>query len=421
MVHQRLEKNERTSLDMSGSGSAFHAPLENDHSPHDALNASIKTPLPVHIASHEADDTKRQLGNQLRHERSNVAIDVNDSTKHQSQSASHSAGTNNDDHTESGPAHFHDEAAEVYSPNPITLADLDPVSRSLQARYWGLIADTDLARCDICSSAGHLPRQCPSRKCKHCHTIDVHFAAACPLVQLCTRCRSRGHAAASCPSKLARSAADGFTCGICGGPHKDELCSHLWRTFTPAASGAPQRLRTVDDVRVSCYECGAAGHWGDDCLSRPRAKISQCNTFSAAFASQFFAAVNEPPARQQQQPQQQQNRHPSSNGFSIRGRGIAASSFPRNTNARTAADGDDPTDDEVSAFYGRRVDRAPQRGGIQIAYRAPLAAQQHQQRPARRVEPQMAFGPPAQYDNGARRGYQAPLPDERSWRPRPPV
>lgn len=332
---------------------------------------------------------------------------------------------NDDNGPHSKPAQF-DGGADSCPSKPVTLADLEPLPRSLQARYWGLFADNDLVRCDTCSRSGHLTPQCPSRVCKHCRKIDAHFSAACPLVRLCTKCRSRGHAALSCPSKLARSAADGFTCGICGGPHRDELCSWLWRTFTPAGL-SPLLLRTVNDMRVSCYECGAAGHWGDDCLSRPRAKISQCDTFSTAFASQF-SSISAPPKPPQQQ---QQNRRAGTNGFSIRGRsGGTASLHPRNGKApRTDANFNDSSGDEARAFYGGRVDRAPQRGGIQIAYRAPIAAQQQQPpargaaepRPLRRTEPQMAFGPPAHYDNGVRKGYQPPLPDERPWRPRPPV
>lgn len=285
------------------------------------------------------------------------------------------------------------------SSDPITLKALDPSQRDLQTRYWGLTSDDAPAICPTCAKPGHLATTCPSRTCTHCGAIDVHFSRACPSIQPCSKCHAQGHTAATCPSKLARSAADGFICTICHGAHKESACCWLWRTFKPHNLGPA--LRKIAHMPVSCYECGARGHWGDDCPARRRGRRTTSDIFSAAYAAHFLATPP-PPAL------------PGDAGFHILGRGDRGAQ-----QARDRRNGDEPSDDDdddddtsAAAFYGRKVDRAPPRAGIQINY-AGRGAEQQVPMPSRRAEPQMAFGPPARYGNEERGGgarFQPPLP-----------
>lgn len=168
---------------------------------------------------------------------------------------------------------------------PIRMKHLSLDARALQTRYWGLTDDDAMVRCPVCSRYGHYTDTCRSRTCKHCGVEDGHFASACPTFKKCSRCRERGHNVSECPSKLARSTADGLICDLCEGPHAEDKCSWIWRTFHPEDLSA---IWKVDQMITACYECGAHSHFGDDCGRKPRDKIPNSDVFSAKFANQFL-------------------------------------------------------------------------------------------------------------------------------------
>jgi len=212
----------------------------------------------------------------------------------------------------------------------IRLKHISNNEREFQTRYWGIASDDDLVRCSMCSTEGHMIDNCPSRVCKHCGVSWSHFSGACPSMQhlrKCCKCRERGHTIEQCTSKLFRSVGDGFSCDICTGNHVEEECSWIWRTFKPDEA---KGLRKVDNLIISCYECGSSQHWGDDCLSRERSKPIHCNTFSSSFANLFSRTPV--------------TRANAKDGISIRGR------------AQQTAIQSDRDLGELSNFYGKKVD-----------------------------------------------------------------
>lgn len=231
-------------------------------------------------------------------------------------------------------------------------------------RYWGKERDSDLARCSMCSRDGHTANACPSRTCKHCSAVNEHFSSACPSVLKCQKCKERGHNISECTSKLSRSLADGFICDICSGPHVEEKCSWVWRSFKPDES----KIRKADRLIVSCYECGSSQHWGDDCLTRPKKKTSNCDTFSARFANQFVRPTAAAPT---------------ANGINIRGRA-----------QRTVFPDVAPLDDS-SNFYGRKVEtRQPPRQNINVSIAGFRAGGQPQAQSYNNVRPPDHFRAP---------------------------
>ena len=170
-----------------------------------------------------------------------------------------------------------------------TISQLNHEERVLQLRYWGLSEDTDTPRCTICALEGHISRYCPSLKCAKCNASQEHSSDACPTYQVCTKCRERGHRKEDCPAKLARTSADGFICHRCNQKgHVEETCSSLWRSYKPSTN---LNVVKVDDLLVSCYQCGLNDHWGDDCKVIPKRKtiINTNNVFSAESANTYLS------------------------------------------------------------------------------------------------------------------------------------
>jgi hypothetical protein len=197
-----------------------------------------------------------------------------------------------------------DESASQIEESPLLLADITggelrarlrqllPMERELQAHYWGLSHPDDLVQCAVCAREGHMAETCPSRTCKNCQARDKHFSSECPTQQKCKKCRERGHLLKDCPSKLARSAADGFSCDLCGeSGHVEEECSLLWRTFFPEDVS---NLNKVETLSCCCYQCGSDRHWGDDCPLRQKSKRVNVDTFSDRQAGNYLLAPGDP-------------------------------------------------------------------------------------------------------------------------------
>jgi hypothetical protein len=150
--------------------------------------------------------------------------------------------------------------------NNVHLSELSKDELKEQAVYFNLRDPSDLVRCLACGDKGHKQPSCPAHKCSHCS--NSHFSRVCPVHQKCTRCRQRGHRSAQCSrgSKLAGGIGD--ECDICGERgHAEEECSGIWMTFKPTRGNV--ELVAEEEMVVSCYNCGRATHWGDDCPALP--------------------------------------------------------------------------------------------------------------------------------------------------------
>jgi hypothetical protein len=225
-----------------------------------------------------------------------------------------------------------------------TLADLTTHERELQQRYWGLILDSDLARCPTCRLEGHMTETCPSRTCKHCHAFGKHFSSACPVApRKCSKCGEKGHSLDACPSKLRRTDAE-LECDLCSKPgHMEDHCPSIWRTFDPDKI---QNVRKIASLIVSCYECGSKQHWGCDCPGRPRNVTLFSEIFSAREANRYLHAA----------PQNGQNRK--SKGISIKGRSKHDSILIDDH------DDDDDDDYDPADFLHPSTQRTSARGNI---------------------------------------------------------
>jgi len=159
------------------------------------------------------------------------------------------------------------EVDEIEVRSNIHLSELSKDELKEQALYFNLRNPSDLVRCLSCGDKGHKKSSCPAHQCSHCRSRS-HFSRNCPEHQKCSRCRQRGHRSAQCSrgSKLAGGIGD--ECDICGERgHAEEECSGIWMTFKPTRDNV--ELVAEEEMVVSCYNCGRATHWGDDCPALP--------------------------------------------------------------------------------------------------------------------------------------------------------
>jgi len=166
---------------------------------------------------------------------------------------------------EDGDDYVKDNKIEIR--NNIHLSELSKDELTEQAVYFNLRNPSDLVRCLSCGEQGHKQSSCPAHQCSHCRSKS-HFSRTCSAHQKCTRCRQRGHRSTQCSrgSKLAGGIGD--ECDVCGERgHAEEECSGIWMTFKPTRSNVA--LVAEEEMVVSCYNCGRATHWGDDCPALP--------------------------------------------------------------------------------------------------------------------------------------------------------
>lgn len=166
---------------------------------------------------------------------------------------------------------------------PQTLADLAPDDLKAQLKYFYItkvLREVDMAsavRCLVCMQEGHMAESCGTLLCTHCGVYRDHFSYQCPNTQKCHRCRERGHKQEECPYKLGRLAANELECDLCQRKgHTEAKCELLWRT-----SGKPwESDMAQQNIRRSCYECGANRHLGNDCPTRKPRKPMGSSTWS---------------------------------------------------------------------------------------------------------------------------------------------
>ncbi|KAG0048054.1 hypothetical protein BGZ83_006942 [Gryganskiella cystojenkinii] len=121
-------------------------------------------------------------------------------------------------------------------------------------------SDDDVNDYDLEKELGHLEDE--EFKCTVCGAKDEHVSQECPL-SVCFNCNKKGHIAEKCPKP--RGYGRYADCRKCGSTrHATEDCPTVWRTYV-VKSTVP-----LTPVVAYCYNCGAVGHFGDDCnMLRP--------------------------------------------------------------------------------------------------------------------------------------------------------
>ncbi|MCJ1437675.1 hypothetical protein MMC27_007062 [Xylographa pallens] len=188
---------------------------------------------------------------------------------------------------------------------PMILADLPAADLAEQLRYFHVAKDpstillSEPVRCLICAQEGHTISSCSTLVCKTCHKYKDHFTQSCPQTRRCQKCREAGHDRQECPYKLPRLVVSEIQCDLCQlFGHSESDCELRWRT-----SGLPSLFNVAShSVALHCFECGQAGHLGNDCPTRNPHKQMGSSTWSihgvlppsrlpAGSSSQFGMAI----------------------------------------------------------------------------------------------------------------------------------
>ena len=179
---------------------------------------------------------------------------------------------------------LHPQNFPSQEPGSQTLASLPSTELQLQLKYFHTtksLKDVDIngpVKCLVCRQEGHLAEACARLTCAVCGKRNEHFIQHCPQRKRCQRCREIGHQSANCHHKLAAARSE-ITCDWCQRiGHVEEECELLWRT-----SGRPWESDfAVRTSGLECYECGRAGHLGNDCPTRRPGKPLGTSTWSSA-------------------------------------------------------------------------------------------------------------------------------------------
>lgn len=223
--------------------------------------------------------------------------------------------------------------------SPRTMADLAPEELKLQLKYFHptkTLDDLDgngVFKCLVCAQEGHLPEACDKLTCAVCGKYNEHSTRTCPQRTRCKRCREPGHESSSCHHKLAATRAE-IICDWCQRVgHIEDDCELLWRT-----SGRPWETQfIIRTLGLGCYECGQAGHLGNDCPSRRPGKPMGTSTWS--LPGKHNQTSNSP------------------DGIMIKGR----------AQQQRAIEVVDSEDDDKANFYRPRIPAPARRGQIRIA------------------------------------------------------
>lgn len=136
--------------------------------------------------------------------------------------------------------------------------------------------------CHKCHEPGHAANECKTLICNTCGKKNQHMTKDCPERSRCLICAQYGHLRASCPSR--KKAKD--PCTKCGSRiHIELTCPRIWRRYEFKKDSGERYPRNI-----SCYNCGDASHYGDDCpLPRPvQLKFREDTCFSALNVDQSY-------------------------------------------------------------------------------------------------------------------------------------
>ncbi|KAF8607517.1 hypothetical protein BDV93DRAFT_270854 [Ceratobasidium sp. AG-I] len=155
--------------------------------------------------------------------------------------------------------------------------------------------------CRTCGEEGHIAKFCKKLICLTCGERDDHDTRNCPMRVVCFNCGGKGHVVSvrclcwyyrllansflktqTCPQPRGRAGCD--RCG--SATHILQRCPEQFKTYIYLSDA--ERLEVLKERttleslsfgeggegyiarHIWCYNCGGAGHWGDDCQeSRP--------------------------------------------------------------------------------------------------------------------------------------------------------
>ncbi|KAK9456317.1 hypothetical protein V1511DRAFT_497163 [Dipodascopsis uninucleata] len=131
-----------------------------------------------------------------------------------------------------------------------------------EGRYFGFPEEEGnriVRLCINCHKPGHMHNECKTIVCQTCGEQDDHITRNCPKTRRCSNCNKLGHSAFECKEKRKT-----IYCSRCrSSRHSYETCPSIWCCYSMLRN-KPKPLDTM-----FCYNCGEAGHYGDDC-KKPR-------------------------------------------------------------------------------------------------------------------------------------------------------
>lgn len=112
--------------------------------------------------------------------------------------------------------------------------------------------------CGNCHRRGHIRAKCKTVVCHKCGVVGDHYETQCPTTMVCAKCGLKGHIAVDCVNKAKKRT----YCRLCDTfLHGDETCPSIWRLYLTLPTASEETVLPV----VFCYNCGAEGHYGDEC------------------------------------------------------------------------------------------------------------------------------------------------------------